>query len=183
MHSAAGLDTRSAISLEIQEIARKKGSNRTQADDDRIAGLECQRSLWLDESGTPCIPYGAIRGCIEQAARKLKQGPQVREGLIVDMVEPLSFDKKRYGNSLEEWGKTTQFRVPVVVQRSRIIRTRAKFDTWECVFFVETDPELVDKTQLANWLDIAGRRIGLGDWRPQKSGHYGRFETVSIKED
>ena len=48
-------------------------------------------------------------------------------------------------------------------------------------FTVEVDDELVDQDRLATWLDIGGRRIGLGDWRPEKSGHYGRFETVAIK--
>ena len=50
------------------------------------------------------------------------------------------------------------------------------------VFTVEVDNELVDKTQLESWLDISGRRIGLCDWRPEKSGSFGRFATESIKE-
>ena len=50
------------------------------------------------------------------------------------------------------------------------------------MFRYEVDDELVDQTQLETWLDIAGRRIGLGDWRPAKSGHFGRFETLSILE-
>ena len=60
------------------------------------------------------------------------------------------------------------------------MRTRPKFDPpWAAEFRVEYDPELVDKMQLENWLDIAGRRIGLGDWRPEKSGMYkGRFTAT-----
>ena len=69
----------------------------------------------------------------------------------------------------------------LVVQRSRILRTRAKFDEWGVRFIVEVDQELVDKAQLSAWLDIAGRRIGLGDWRPEKSGHYGRFQLEAIE--
>lgn len=67
------------------------------------------------------------------------------------------------------------------VKQSRIERTRAKFDEWSVTFRVDIDPELVDEKKLASWLDIAGRRIGLGDWRPEKSGTFGRFETVSIE--
>ena len=178
-NGAAGLDTRSPTKLEIAEITRKRGSNRTVADDERVAELECQVSLWLDESGAPTIPEGAIRACIEQAARKLKQGPQVREGMIVTETA-FTYDTDRYGSTVEEVGKSAQFTVPVVVQRQRILRTRAKFDDWSCTFVVDTDPELVDGTQLEAWLDIAGRRIGLGDWRPQKSGQYGRFKVVQV---
>lgn len=75
-----------------------------------------------------------------------------------------------------------QFTTGVIVQRDRILRTRAKFDEWAVAFTVEADDELVDDRQLASWLDIAGRRIGLGDWRPEQFGHFGRFVTEDIGE-
>ena len=181
MHNgAAGLDTRSPANIEKSAIAKKRGSNRTEADDLRLRELECQTALWLNDSGAPTVPEAAVRAVIETGARKLKQGPQVREGLIVEQVTAFDYDKK-LGRTVNELGKSTQFTVGVVVQRARILRTRAKFDTWGVTFTVEVDDELVDKEQLASWLDIAGRRIGLGDWRPEKSGHYGRFEALSIE--
>lgn len=88
--------------------------------------------------------------------------------------------RKKLGTKIDKLCRTTQFTVPVRVGQSRVLRTRAKFDQWACEFVVETDPELVDQTQLSTWLDIAGRRIGLGDWRPHKSGTYGRFLPKSI---
>lgn len=182
MHNGpAGLDTRSPANIEKAEIARKRGSNRTAADDARLQEIECQIALWLDQKGAPTIPEAAIRSCIEKGARKLKQGNQVREGMIVDAVLSFDYDKERYGVTVEELSKATQFTVPVKVGQSRILRTRAKFDEWEATFRLDTDDEEVDQEQLARWLDIAGRRIGLGDWRPEKSGTFGRFETVSIK--
>ena len=180
-NGAAGLDGRSPISREIAAITAKRGGNRTEADDDRLRELECQRALWIDESGAPAIPATAIRACIEGGARKRKQGPQVRGGLVV-LSTSFDYDKKKYGTALEKLGKSAQFTVPVVVQRSRILRTRAKFDTpWSCIFEVDTDEELIDKSQLLEWLDIAGRQIGLGDWRPQTSGTFGRFTVQGIE--
>ena len=176
-NGAAGLDTRSPANVEKAEIARKKGSNRTATDDERLRELECQTALYLDASGAPTLPEGAIRACIETGARKLKQGPQVREGLVVEGIESFDYDREALGATVEELGKHAQFTVGVVVQRNRILRTRAKFDQWACTFTLDCDDELVDKEQLESWLDIAGRRIGLGDWRPEKSGTYGRFEA------
>lgn len=181
MHNgAAGLDARSPANIEKAQIARKRGSNRTEADDLRLQELECQTSLWLNGEGAPTVPEAAIRAVIETGARKLKQGPQVREGLIVEQVEHFEYDRDRYGTTVEQLGQTTQFTTGVVVQRNRILRTRAMFEQWAATFSVEVDDELVDAEQLAAWLDIAGRRIGLGDWRPEKSGHYGRFTTEAI---
>ena len=183
MHNGVtGLDPNNEANIEKATLTRKKGSNRTASDEARIKELETLVSLWLADDGTtPTIPAGALRSCIETAARKLKQGPQVREGLIVTEVKAFDYDREKYGTALEDLGKNTQFTTGVVVQRSRLLRTRAKFDEWKCTFTVEGDPELVDKDQLQTWLDIGGRRIGLGDWRPEKSGNYGRFETVSVK--
>lgn len=179
-HSAAGLDTRSEISQSIAAITAKRGSNRTEPDDERLAELETQRSLWLDAAGKVTVPPEAIRSCIETAARKLKQGPNVREGLMVEETT-FEYDRTALGATVEELGRNAQFTVPVVVQRNRIMRTRAKFDTWSVTFTVDYDDELVDEPKLAQWLDIAGRRIGLGDWRPACGGRFGRFETLSIK--
>ena len=47
---------------------------------------------------------------------------------------------------------------------------------------VDVDPELVDIDQLTAWLATGGRRVGLGDWRPEKSGHYGRFNVDKVRE-
>ena len=52
------------------------------------------------------------------------------------------------------------------------------FEGWKCTFTVYCDDELVDAIHLEEWLHIAGQRIGLGDWMPAKSGHYGRFEVA-----
>ena len=181
MHNGtAGLDTRSPEKREIAEIAKTKASNRTQSEDDRIAELETQISIYWDEkTGLPTLPPGMVRSCIETAARKLKQGPQVREGLVVSKINQFVWDKK-LGETREELGKNVQFSVPVVVQRNRILRTRARFSDWGLVFELDCDDELVDKQHLERWLDIAGRRIGMGDWRPEKSGEHGRFRTIEI---
>lgn len=179
-NGAAGLDTRSPANLEKAAIAKKRGSNRTESDDLRLRELETQTSLWLNGDGQPTVPEAALRAVIEGAARKRKQGPQVREGLVVEKVVSFHYDRS-LGENVETLGKSVQFTVGVVVQRSRILRTRAKFDEWGVTFIVETDEELVDQEQLRDWLDIGGRRLGLGDWRPEKSGHYGRFETESVE--
>ena len=181
MHSGAGLDPRHPANLEKAELTKKRGSNRTESDEARIAELETLLAFWLDWANNPTIPAAAIRANIETGARKVKQGPQVREGLVVASVDGFDYDIDRYGDTLDQLAQTTQFRVGVVVQRQRILRTRAMFELpWACRYTLDCDDELVDKTQLETWLDIAGRRIGLGDWRPEKSGDYGRFEVVSI---
>ena len=184
MHNgAAGIDTRNPISREIAAIAAKKGGDRTDVDDLRLQELECRRSLYLDADGKPTLPEAALRAMIEASARKVKQGPQVREGLLIEWVS-FCYDAERYGETLEKLVQTTQFTVPVVVYGKRIPRTRARFDCpWLVVGVADVDEELVDKTQLTAWLAVGGRRIGLGDWRPEKQGGvFGRFDVEDVIE-
>ena len=179
MHSAAGLDTRHPANIEKAALTSKKGSNRTASDDARIRELEAFLSIYWNDDDQPTLPASALRAALETGARKLRQGPQVREGVIVTGVGALEYDKEVYGDDIETLCRTSQHTVPVVVQRSRILRTRAKFDTpWSINFTIDCDDELVDRAQLEQWLDIAGRRVGLCDWRPEKSGAYGRFHAT-----
>ena len=107
------------------------------------------------------------------------------QGCRVRLIERVSFryDVERYGETLEEVVKTSQFTVPVVVNGKRILRTRAKFDCpWSVVGVADVDEELVDKAKLTAWLAVGGRRIGLGDWRPEKSGAFGRFDVAGVVE-
>ena len=184
MHNgAAGIDARSALSREIAALAAKRAGNRTDVDDRRLQELECQRSLYLDDDGKPALPPAALRAMTEAGARKLKAGTQVREGLLVEAVS-FGYDVGRYGETLEELVKTTQFTVPVVVYGKRIARTRARFDCpWSVVGVADVDEELVDGVQLTAWLALGGRRVGLGDWRPEKQGGiFGRFDVEEVIE-
>ena len=181
-HSGTGIDPETAVNKEITRLTTKKASGRTETEHRRIRELEVIKSLWLDD-GQPCIPVGALRSCIETAARKSKEGPLVREGLLVTDTT-FVWDIKRYGDGsdLDDLAKKCEFTIPVVVQRARILRTRAMFQPpWSIEAVVEVDEDLIDKERLSAWLDLAGRRIGLGDWRPAKSGIHGRFSVKSVE--
>lgn len=181
-HSGTGIDPETAVNREIARLAAKKASQRTETEHRRLRELEVIKSLWL-EDGKPTVPVSALRSAIETAARKSKEGPLVREGLLV-VDTTFAWDQDRYGDGsdLDDLAKKTEFTTPVVVQRNRVLRTRARFETpWSVEAVIETDDDLVDQERLTTWLDVAGRRIGLGDWRPEKSGVHGRFSVASIE--
>ncbi len=178
--SSDGLIPGNAVKKQIEAITDKPGK-RTESDEARLRQLETIISLWR-EGDTIQVPPQAIRACLERAAKKSREGPAVREGLLV-LETTFTYDVERYGDSVEQLMDSTQFQSVVVVQRNKIVRTRAKFDPpWSVDIVLDCDEELVDQERLLSWFDIAGRRIGLGDWRPEKSGTYGRFITAHIRE-
>ena len=85
------------------------------------------------------------------------------------MIRPIPVDTtvgydRSLGTTPEELARTTQFTVGVGIGRGRVLRTRARFDDWAATIRVDVDPELVDREQLLTWLDIGGRRLGVGNW-------------------
>jgi hypothetical protein len=64
---------------------------------------------------------------------------------------------------------------PVVVQKSRIIRARPLINDWSATFTIQYDPQLVaEPLIILEILSDAGRRIGVGDYRPR----FGRFSVA-----
>ena len=121
-------------------------------------------------------------GWVSRPAGSLPPATQSPTARPPGHYEPVTA-RPKYGTGIEELGRSTQYTVPVVVQRSRILRTRAKFDIpWFCTFEVDVDDEQIDQSHLLEWLDIAGRQIGVGDWRPEKSGMFGRFSASDIEK-
>jgi hypothetical protein len=73
-------------------------------------------------------------------------------------------------------------RVSVKVTSSRVMRTRPQFHEWSAEVDIDYDTSQAHASDILRWLETAGRIIGIGDWRPEKSGNFGRFtvEQVSI---
>jgi len=182
MHSCAGMDEDNPFAKEKAEIIRKRASNRTSADIVRLKEINTALGLWINENGEPEIPTTAVRRMLEDAAKKLKQGGLVREGLFVKSTT-FHYDKT-LGETLDELAKNkkVQFTVAVVIQRKRLLATRPHFKEWKLEITIDAEDDLVDKSQLQQWLEIGGRRIGIGAWRPTNSGYYGRFKLISLEE-
>ena len=73
--------------------------------------------------------------------------------------------------------------VVIPATRGRIMRNRGRFEVWSLTFDVTilVDNE-IDEATLHDAIDYAGSYVGIGDYRPQKKGMYGRFIVESIKE-
>ena len=64
---------------------------------------------------------------------------------------------------------------------SRDIRIRGKFQDWSCTLRIEFNKNVVSPEQIIKLFDIAGFSVGVGDYRPQMNGMYGRFR-VAVKQ-
>lgn len=62
------------------------------------------------------------------------------------------------------------------------IRYRPEFPEWSILAPIKFNAGVISAEQIANLLNTAGFGVGLGEWRPEKNGSYGRFHVASSDE-
>jgi hypothetical protein len=65
--------------------------------------------------------------------------------------------------------------VTIPATKGRIMRFRPKIEIWHARIPMEIDTDIIPVEQAHQLLEDAGRRQGVGDFRPEKRGPFGRF--------
>jgi hypothetical protein len=146
---------------------------KSDSDYEEMARLEFLGSLYVNEKNEPCWPGECVESMLVAAAKKQKEGPLAKTGMMVDGLFPLNYRGPKDGDAL--W-KDESFRLSVRarVGQASIMRMRPIFREWSLDVAISYLPDIVNRDTVMQWCDIAGRLIGLSDWRPK----YGRFEIA-----
>lgn len=133
--------------------------------------------VYRNEEGEICLPSEYLRMSIVNAA-KYKQDPRsprksamdlYKAGIVcLNILSSLGTDKWDYEDKRR-----------VVIQRSGINRVRPAMKAgWKATFDLMINlPEHISEDQLIETIQMAGRLVGIGDFRPT----YGRFNIVEFK--
>lgn len=83
--------------------------------------------------------------------------------------------------------KLTTFEVdsrPIVIPstKGRIMRHRPRINQWRMEFTIDVDTSLIDPSTVHTLLTEGGKQLGIGDYRPEKRGPFGRFQIVRWEE-
>lgn len=156
----------------MKEISSKRA--KTDADHEELARLEFFGSLYLTKDG-PVLPAEALTAVIIEGAKKERMGKVAATGVFVTQHACLEYDGPRTAEEL--WAdEAFRHQALVRIQRNRVLRTRPMFDNWSAVVNVDYEDRVVASAKaLDRWLELAGREVGLLDWRPR----FGRF-TVGV---
>lgn len=146
---------------------------------------QAEKKLYLSEStGKPIIPGPNLFRCIIDAGRFFKNGKSkittLKSSLIPACVsvEELEIEIE----SPEQWEVDTRaVRIPST--GGRILAHRPCFHDWKLRFTLVCDEEIMSLSLLRDIVDAAGKRIGLGDFRPDCKGPFGKFVVDSWVED
>lgn len=127
--------------------------------------IEAESYLYKDSEGKICIPSVNVKACIRDAGRNYKISGRrttfasmIRAGLDINPFPHIQ---------LQHNGWAVDVR-PVVIQRSRILRARPRFDEWALDFqIINKDPTIIHQDTLKKVIIDAGNYYGLGDFRPE----------------
>lgn len=64
----------------------------------------------------------------------------------------------------------------VLNRKTTSIAYRACYEHWEADLPISYQENVITVEQLINILELAGYAVGVGAWRPQCRGQFGRFE-------
>lgn len=62
------------------------------------------------------------------------------------------------------------------------LRYRPEFPDWRIPVTLKINASVISAEQVANLLNIAGFGVGIGEWRPERNGSYGRFHVATSEE-
>jgi hypothetical protein len=117
------------------------------------------------------IPAGAIHKSIGQAAIDI---PGVAKAATLRLTTIIDQTVHLYGLPSISCMMTRL----AGINSTPDVRTRPIFREWACSFTVQYIAGLINEQQIAELLAAAGHIVGLGDWRGQKGGSFGRFRVV-----
>ena len=173
LHSDRLANPLDALTKEKKAVSTKR--KKTDEDHAEIARLEWLGALYHDEKIGPYLPGRNIKAMLITAAKVTKDGPKAKRGLIIEQDKvKLLYDGPRDVAGLWKSGKFTDMRT-VGQQQARIMRCRPVFPEWAVEFNVIFDASVVDKADILRFADAGGRLIGMGDYRVECCGDFGRF--------
>ena len=180
MHNGQTSDPLNSYAKDMKKLTSKR--QKSDSDHMDLAKLEWYAALYVDEQNRPCWPGENIEAMLVAAAKKNRMGPSAKSGLFIDGNSVVQHDGPRTADGLWKFKKFENnpyiSRVPVVVNKSRVMRTRPIFNNWTLEFTVHYMPDIINKEDVISFVNRAGKMIGLSDWRPK----YGRFEIESTEE-
>lgn len=144
------------------------GRPSTATPDHRTPEEQASLKLYRGSDGWPIIPGLNLFRCLAGAASSIQRS-------AVEVVHALGISQSVLPiDAPAGWLVDTR----IVRDRTtgmRVLCHRPRFDVWRLSALLQVDDDLLPLTQARALVDAAGDRVGLGDFRPDRGGPFGRF--------
>jgi hypothetical protein len=156
-----------------ESLRGKHDGKKTKNREIRNREEEARAATYTTADGLAGVPAMAIKSAIINAAHKDLgiEKTLVRKGLFIIVSDPGGILAM---NCDEPTLREDYVRVGM---GGTDLRYRPQFDHWSVDIDIEFDTELLQLTDICNLIDRAGFGTGIGEWRPEKGGEFGRFRV------
>jgi len=136
-------------------------------------------TLYKNLKGEVYQPSECLKQALIESGKAFKKG---KSNLSKTFAAFIMVTPESIVHNNQKW-ITDRRAVVIPATKGKVMRNRARFDNWSLNFQVTIlDDDEISEKVLHDALDYVGHYIGIGDYRPQKKGMYGRFIITSIKE-
>ncbi len=150
-------------------------------DHEAIAKSEWMGGLYHDKDMGPYLPGQNIKSALVGAAKLNRLGAAFKRGVMVlEERVKLDYPGPRDPEKMFAERKFVDCR-SVVVSQSRLMRYRPKIHDWSLQVDVMFSPEMTEQDSIVRAAEDAGMFVGLGDYRPEKGGTFGRFNVEVVQ--
>jgi len=162
------------------KMIRDKGQKKavTKNREARNPELEAEAATHYTDDGKNGIPVLAFKASLISAAHKDigLEKTVVRKSVFFpcsdpEMVIPMDFDSHKIREDHVRIG-----------MGSADLRYRPEFTGWRVKIFCQFDSGIISEEDILNLVERAGFGGGIGEWRPEKGGEFGRFEVDRTQE-
>lgn len=141
---------------------------------------EAELGTYRNVAGDLCFPTAAFRGALIGGAQGRKVGMSglgtILKGAVYPADEFTDLVDPDTGKPITDY--VLDIRRAVLQKKNAIMRARAKLLAWSADVTFEWDPQFTDEEMVVEMLSIGGTRVGVGNYRPEKGGMFGRFKVV-----
>lgn len=177
MHSCQCVNPMHPIAKELKKYTSKKSKDLSEEDLIKISDLEWEAgAYWKDGLGL-YMPAENVEATIVNGAKVNRKGKDFQKYVTVtDLYIPFNYGENLTKEELIQNYEYRDTRI-MTVSRSRVMRTRPRFDQWNITFNLMYDESHMDIDTIVNAMEYAGAYVGLCDSRPK----YGKF-VATIEE-
>jgi hypothetical protein len=157
----------------LRQMREKGMGKKTKEREARNPEAEADAAMYKTPDGKPAVPLLAIKGALIMAAHKDIgiEKTLVRKGLFIIPPDPSLCLPMVCSDPIIREDCVR------VGMGSADLRYRPQFDQWSVALVIEYDADLLRPEDILNLIDRAGFGVGIGEWRPEKGGEYGRFRV------
>jgi len=141
---------------------------------------EALKKLYVDAEGRIYQPSTHIERALIEAGKKIKMKGSGKANYSKPFGSMVAIEEFEILHLIDKY-EIHKTLVVIPSTKGRIMRYRPMFKNWKLVFNLTFEEE-IPADALKEALEIAGKYVGIGDWRPEKKGKFGKFQVTSFKE-